>query len=80
MLMRTFVLKTLINKRKKLTHHEIINRTAEQTASVITQVCKELKLCIHPNLWRLRFTFTYSFKFTYKCFVELVFHNSYERY
>ena len=25
-------------------------------------------------------SFTYSFKFTYKCFVRLTFHNSYERY
>ena len=25
-------------------------------------------------------SFTYSFKFTFKCFVRLAFHNSYERY
>ena len=33
MLIRTFVLKVINNERKKLTHHEIIDRTAEQTAS-----------------------------------------------
>ena len=63
---------------KKLTHHEITDRTAEKTPSVIIQVSKESKLRIHPNLRRPRFSFTYSFKFTYKCFVRLAFHNSYE--
>ena len=66
--------------RKKLTYHEIIGRTAEQTESVITQVCKESKLWICPNLRRPRFSFTYSFKFAYKCFVRLAFNNSYERW
>ena len=66
------------NERKKLTHHEIIDRIAEQTVSVIVQVRKESKLSIHPNLRRPRFSFTYSFKFTYKCFVRLAFHDSYE--
>ena len=80
MLIRTFVLKVINNERKKLTHHEIIDRIAEQTASVIIQVSKESKLRIHSNLRRARFSFTYSFKFTYKCFVRLAFHNSYERY
>ena len=66
--------------RKKLTHHKIIDCIAEQTASVIIQVSKESKLRIHPNLWRPRFTFTYSFKFVYKCFLRLAFHDSYERH
>ena len=63
-----------------MTDHEFIDRTAEQTESMITQVCKESKLWIQPNLQRPRFSFTYSFKFTYKCFVILAFHNSYEQY
>ena len=50
MLTRTFVLKVLNNDWKILTHHEIIDRIAEQVKSVITQVCKELKSWIHPNL------------------------------
>ena len=65
MLTRTFVLKVLNNNWKILTHHEIIDRIAEQVKSVITQVCKELKLWIHPNLQGPRFSFTYSLKFTY---------------
>ena len=80
MLIPTFVLKVINNERKKLAHHQIIDCIAEQTVSVIIQVSKESKLKIHPNLRRPRFSFTYSFKFTYKCFVRLVFHNSYERY
>ena len=43
MLIRTFVLKVINNERKKLTHHEIIYRIAEETASVIIQVSKESK-------------------------------------
>ena len=43
------------NETKKLTHHEIIDRIAEQTASVIVQVRKESKLSIHPNLRWPRF-------------------------
>ena len=39
-------------KEKKLTHHEIIDRIAEQTALVIIQVSKESKLRIHQNLRR----------------------------
>ena len=78
MLIQTFVLKVINNERKKLTHHEIIDRIAEQTASVIIQVSKESKLRIHRNLGRPSFSFTYSFKFTYKCFVRLAFHDSYE--
>ena len=61
---RTFVLKLINNERKKLTHHEITDHIAQQTESVIIQVGKESKLRIHPNLRRLRFSFTYSFKFT----------------
>ena len=80
MLIQTYVLKVINNARKKITHHEVIDRIAKQTESVTTQVCKELKLWIHPNLQRSRFSFTYSFKFTYKCFARLAFHNNYERY
>ena len=80
MLIPTFVLKVINNERKKLAHHQIIDCIAEQTVSVIIQVSKESKLKIHPNLRRPRFSFTYSFKFTYKCFVRLVFYNTYERY
>ena len=32
---------------------------AEQTYSVVTQVCKESKLWIRPNLRRPSFSFTY---------------------
>ena len=46
-----FVLKVINNERKKsLTHHEIIDRIAQQIVLVITQVWKESKLWIHPNL------------------------------
>ena len=69
---RTFVLKVINNERKWLTHHEIIDHTAEQTASVIVQVSKESKLRIHSNLWRPRFSFTYSFKFTYKDWISII--------
>ena len=79
MLIRTFILKVINNERKKLTHHEIIERIAEQTALVTIQVSKESKLRIHPNLRRPRFLLTYSFNLTYKCFVRLAFHNSYEK-
>ena len=41
MLIWTFVLKVINNKRKKLTHHEIIDRIAEKTASKIIQVSKD---------------------------------------
>ena len=61
MLIRTFVIKVINNERKKLTHHEIIDCIAEQTASVIIQASKESKfirtdgghvshLLIHSNL------------------------------
>ena len=78
MLIQTFVLKVINNERKKLTHHEIIDRIAEQTALVIIQVSKESKLRILPNLRKPRFLFTYSFKFTYKCFGRLALRHSYE--
>ena len=65
-------------KEKKLNRYENIDRIAEQTASGIIQASKESKLRIHSNLWRSHFSFTYSFKFTNKCFVRLAFHNSYE--
>ena len=80
MLIRTFVLKVVNNESKKLTHHKVIDRIAKQSASVIIQVSKESKLRIHLNLKRPSFSFTYSFKFTYKCFARLAFHNSYKRY
>ena len=41
MLIRRFVLKVINNERNILTHHEIIDRIAEQIVFVITQVCKE---------------------------------------
>ena len=55
MFIRTFVLKVIHDERKKLTRHEIIDCTAEQTESVITQVSKKSKLCINENLRRSRF-------------------------
>ena len=69
MLIRRFVLKVINNKRKILTHHKIIDRITQQIVLVITQVCKESKLWIHPNL-RPSFSFTYSFEFTYFCIVD----------
>ena len=78
-LIRTCVLKVINIERKKLTHHEITDRIAEQTALVIIQMSKESKLRIHPNLRRPRFSFSDSSKFTNKCFVRLTFHNSHER-
>ena len=61
-LIRTNDLKVIDNKIKILTHHEIINCTAEQIVSVITRVCKESKLLIHVNLRRSNLSFTYSNK------------------
>ena len=49
MLIRTFVAKIINNDRKLLTDHEIIDCTAEQIESVITQVCEESKFWIHPS-------------------------------
>ena len=50
----TLVLRNLSKWRpKKRTwgeHPEIIDRMAEQIESVITQLCKESKLWVHPNL------------------------------
>ena len=80
MLIQTFVLKVINNERKILIHHEVIDRIVEQTALAIIQVSKESKLGIHPNLRWPRFSFTYLIKLTYRCFVRLAFHNSYERY
>ena len=56
-IIRTFVLKVIINERKILTNHEIIDRIAEQIESGI----KESKLWIYPNLRQPGFSFTYSF-------------------
>ena len=50
MLIPRFVLKVINNERKNLTHHEVIDRIAQQIAFVITQMCKESRLWIHPNL------------------------------
>ena len=51
MFIRRFVLKVINNESKKsLTHHEIIDRIAQQIVLVITQVWKESKLWIDPNL------------------------------
>ena len=41
MLIQIFVLKVINNERKILTHHEMIDRMAEQIESVITQECKQ---------------------------------------
>ena len=71
MLIPIFVLKVINNERQKLTHHQIIDRIAEQTASVIIQTSKELR--IHSNIRRPCFSFTYSFKFTYECCVWIGF-------
>ena len=63
MIIRIFVLKVINNERKNLIHHKIINRMAEQSdqTMVITQVSKESKLWIHPNLRRPSFSLTFSF-------------------
>ena len=44
---------------------------AEKIVSVVTQVCKETKLWICPNLQQPNSSFTYSFKFTYFCIVDI---------
>ena len=54
-LIQMFVLKVINNERKILTHHEIIDRIAEQIVLVITQV----KLWIHSNLWRPSLSFKF---------------------
>ena len=69
-LIRIFVLKLINNERKILTHHEIIDRIAEQIVLVITQLCKESKFWVHQNLRRPSLSFTYSFKFTFYCIVD----------
>ena len=63
MLIPRFVLKVINNERKNLTHHEVIDRIAQQIAFVITQMCKESMLWIHPNLRGPSFSFTYSLTF-----------------
>ena len=63
MLIPRFVLKVINNERKNLTHHEVIDRIAQQIAFVITQMCKESRLWIHPNLRGPSFLFTYSLTF-----------------
>ena len=66
MLIASFVLKLINNKRKILTHQEIIGRIAEQIKSVITQVCKESKLWIHSNLRQPSFSFS---SLTFKLYI-----------
>ena len=63
MLILRFVLNVINNERKNLTHHEVIDRIAQQIAFVITQMCKESRLWIHPNLRGPSFSFTYSLTF-----------------
>ena len=63
MLIPRFVVKVINNERKNLTHHEVIDRIAQQIAFVITQMCKESRLWIHPNLRGPSFSFTYSLTF-----------------
>ena len=53
------------NETNIWTHHEI--RHCRNIVPVITQVCKETKLWIDPNLRWPNFSFTYSFKFIYFC-------------
>ena len=69
-LSRMFLVKVLNNERKFLTRYKIIDSIAEQTATVIAQVCKKSKLLIHANLRQLSSSFIYSFKFTYFCIAE----------
>ena len=71
MLIRTFILRVTNNEKKVLTDHEINDRIAEQIESVITEICKELKFWIYPNLRQPSFSFTYSFKLTYFCNVYI---------
>ena len=68
---RILVLKVNNKKNFCLTHHEVIDRIAEKIESVITQVYKGTKLWIHPNLRRIIFSLTFSFKFTYFCIVDI---------
>ena len=55
MLIRTFVLKVMNDERKILNDHVMIDRVAEKTESVITQVCKKQKLWILLNLTAVKF-------------------------
>ena len=71
MLIRTFVLRVTNNEKKVLTDHEINDRIAEQIELVITEICKESKFWIYPNLRQPSFSFTYSFKLTYFCIVYI---------
>ena len=71
MFIGTFILKLINNKRKILTHQEIISRIAEKIELLITQVCKEPKLLIHPSLRRPSFSFTYVSSLTFKLYVYI---------
>ena len=64
-------LKVMNNESKTLTNHEIIDRIVEQIQSMLTQVCKESKFWIHPNLRWPSYSFTYLFTFTYFCIVHM---------
>ena len=63
MLIKIFVIKIINKETKILTHHEIIDCMAEQIESVITQMYKESKLWIHPNLRRPGFSLTFYITF-----------------
>ena len=62
MLVRVFVLKVIKNGRKVLTHYEIIDCKAEQTESVITEVCEDSQSCgfISSELATPKFLITFS--------------------
>ena len=53
-----------------LTHHEIVDRIVKQIVLVITEMCKESKLC-QNSCKRSSFSFTYLFEFTYFCIVDI---------
>ena len=54
-------------KKKSLTRNEIIDRIAEQIILVITRVCKESM----SSSELLSVSFTYLFKFTNFCFIDV---------
>ena len=74
MLFQRFILKVINNERKILIHREINDCISQQIGPVITQVWKESKLYIYPgaNLRGQVSLFTYSFKFTYFCIVDVL--------
>ena len=67
-LIQIFVLKVMNNERKTLTRHEMI--------ALQNKLCWWLLVCVknqwvHPKLRRSSVSFTYLFKFTYFCFVDV---------